>query len=93
MSGYAHLGDSELQTLGRLRCVVPDCGRTFKAEGHEEIICGKHWRLADRRVRQLVTKVRRLARRRGGWSPWLIEQDERLWQKGKAQAIERAMGL
>lgn len=92
MSGYGHLDDDALRGLGRLRCVVPGCCRTFKAEGWSEIICGKHWRLADRRLRQLVTKVRAKARRRG-WSPQLLSLDARLWQKGKGQAIERAMGL
>lgn len=93
MTGYAHLSDDELRALGRLRCVVPGCGRTFRADGCEEVICGKHWRLADRRLRQLVTRVRAKARRRGGWSPRLLSLDDRLWRKGKGQAIERAMGL
>lgn len=90
MTGYTRLNDDELFALGRRRCVVPGCGRTFQARG--EVICGKHWRLADRRLRQLVNKVRAKGRRRG-WPGWLLDLDERLWQKGKAQAIERAMGL
>ena len=77
---------------GRQRCCVPGCGRTFKDEGHQEIICGRHWRLADRRVRDLMTKVRRKARRIG-WTPQLIRLDGVLWAKGRDQAIERAMGL
>ena len=94
MSGYAHLSDDELRALGRLRCVVPGCGRTHRCgQEIEETICGKHWRLADRRLRQLVTRVRAKARRRGGWSPQLLALDDRLWQRGKAQAIEMAMGL
>lgn len=77
---------------GRMRCCVPGCGRTFKDEGHSEIICGKHWRLADRRLRQLMTRVRRKARRIG-WTAQLTALDNRLWSKARDQAIERAMGL
>lgn len=77
---------------GRMRCCVPGCGRTFKDEGHHEIICGKHWRLADQRYRQLLTRVRRKARRTG-WSPQLVSLDNRIWNKARDQAIERAMGL
>jgi len=92
MTGYAHLSDSELSRLGRLRCGVPGCRRTFRADGCDERVCGRHWRLADRRLRRLVTKVRAKARRLG-WSAQLIALDQRLWTKGKAQVIERAMGL
>lgn len=78
---------------GRLSCCVPGCGRTFRIERSEtEVMCGKHWRQADRRLRLLITKVRRRARRRG-WPHWLVEMHNRLWVKGRNQAIERAMGL
>lgn len=90
--GYAHLGDEELGRIGRLRCSVPGCGRTFRVDDCEEVICGRHWRLADRRLRQLVTKVL-IKGRRHGWPDRLLRLHGRLWQKGKAQAIERAMGL
>lgn len=93
MTGFAHLSDNDLRRLGRLRCVVPGCGRTFRVEPYiEETICGKHWRLADRRLRRLDMAVRRKARRIG-WTPRLLFLDHALWLKGKAQAIERAMGL
>lgn len=91
--GYAHLSDDELHAIGRLRCLVPGCGRTYKRDGDEgEVICGRHWRLADRKLRQLVSRVRAKARRRG-WSDSLLALDHRLWMKGREQAIERAMGL
>ena len=78
---------------GRLRCSVPGCGRTFKVEeGVDEVVCGKHWRLADLRLRRLVTKVRRKARKLG-WSDALLRLDHKLWNRGREQAIERAMGL
>ncbi|WOF74187.1 hypothetical protein QMT40_001834 [Parvibaculaceae bacterium PLY_AMNH_Bact1] len=49
----------------RIPCVVPFCGRTAKRlpdDGPDtEIICGKHYRLADKRLRKAAS----LARRRG----------------------------
>lgn len=94
MTGFAHLSDGELRGLGRLRCLVPGCGRTHKVEPHiEATICGKHWRLADRRLRLLMTRVQRKAKRRGGWSAQLLALEARLWQRCTAQAIERALGI
>lgn len=78
---------------GRIRCCVPGCGRTFKREGdEEEVVCGKHWRLADARLRRVITMVRRKARRLG-WSHALACTHDRLWYKCRDQAIERAMGI
>lgn len=49
----------------RIPCVVPFCRRTAKRlpdDGPDaEIICGKHYRLADQRLRKAAS----LARRRG----------------------------
>jgi hypothetical protein len=93
MTGYARLSDAELRAIGRQRCLVPGCGRTFKCEAAiEETICGKHWRLADRRDRLLMTRVHRKAKRLG-WSMALIRLHDRLWAKCSTQAIDRAMGL
>lgn len=93
MTGYAHLGNEELRAIGRLRCLVPGCGRTFKCEPHvEETICGKHWRLADRQPRALLSKVHRKAKR-VGWSMSMVRLHDRLWLKCRTQAVERAMGI
>jgi hypothetical protein len=92
MTGFAHLTDDELARLGRQRCCVPGCRRTYRDDGYSEIMCGKHWRLADRKLRRLVTRVLVKGGRRG-WPDRLLLLHDRLWQKGKAQAIERAMGL
>jgi hypothetical protein len=93
VSGYAHLSDDRLRAIGRLRCLVPGCGRTFKC-GPEvrSTICGKHWRLADQRHRLLMSKVHRKAKR-AGWSMALVRLHDRLWRLCSSQAIERAMGL
>ena len=93
MSGYGHLADDELRAIGRLRCVVPGCGRTHKCGTEiEATICGPHWRLADRRLRRLMTQVERKAKRIG-WTMALLRLHDRLWQTCTRQAIERAMGL
>lgn len=77
---------------GRQRCCVPGCGRTYKDEGHSEIICGKHWRMADAALRQLLARVRRRARHRG-WTSSRVRLDNRIWERARDQAIGRAMGL
>lgn len=93
----------------RLSCCVPFCRRTFKNdEGHEETICGKHWRLSDQHLRRRRTKMERRYRKRFGkngyWeypagSPARIEAVrlwniiDRLWERCKRQAIERAAGI
>jgi hypothetical protein len=93
VSGYAHLSDADLRAAGRLRCLVPGCGRTFRC-GPEvlETICGRHWRLADQRQRRLLARVRRKAKR-AGWTIALARLHDTLWAKCSTQAIERAMGL
>lgn len=47
---------------GRIPCSVPFCGRTASRERFpdaSEIICGKHWRMADKKVRRFKTKADR----------------------------------
>lgn len=77
---------------GRIRCCVPGCGRTFKHEGETEVICGKHWRSADKWRRAILTQLRRKYQRHGlsDREAWLFD---RLWDKCRAQAIERSFGL
>lgn len=45
---------------GRIPCCIPFCRRTAAAEkypGCTEIICGKHWRLAPKRNRQIYSRA------------------------------------
>lgn len=43
---------------GRIACVVPFCRRTAKRqEGVAEVICAKHYRLADRELRSRYRKA------------------------------------
>lgn len=45
---------------GRLKCLVPGCGRTFPGGGSiTEVLCGRHYRMAPASVRQEYRIVRR----------------------------------
>lgn len=93
---------------GRIACCVPGCKRTFAPEGYTQIMCGDHWRGAPARLRQRVSRLRRLYRARFGdnasWvypagSPQRLKavQASRLFQKAwdacRDAAIEKAVGL
>jgi hypothetical protein len=78
---------------GRVRCCVPGCGRTFKEGDYSEIVCGKHWRLGDQRLRRLHCRIRRKAKKHVGWTPQLVRLEYRVWQKLRDQIIERSMGI
>jgi hypothetical protein len=96
---------------GRIPCVVPYCRRTADAtkfEGCDEIICGKHWRMAPASWRRRHSRMFRTYRRRFGnsgyWefpagSPQRIDAVrlhrlcETLWQRCKRAAIEAAAGI
>ena len=50
----------------RIKCVVPHCRRTASKERFptaEEIICGKHWRMIPREVRDVRAKLKRRSRK------------------------------
>jgi hypothetical protein len=49
----------------RISCCIPGCRRTFKAEdcGDGDVMCGKHWRMGDQRLRDRVTRLGRIDRR------------------------------
>ena len=94
----------------RIACSVPFCRRTQarvgKFEHCEEIICGKHWRLARRSRRLVYGRLQREIDRdpRNFFqmppaSPArhrrlkILKLADRLWASLKAEAIERAMGI
>jgi len=93
----------------RIACCVPFCRRTFKEEPHvDEMICGKHYRLASKILRRRRTRlVTRYRKKFGDNAPWaypggspqrieavrLAKLCDVLWKKCKAQAIERAAGI
>ena len=83
---------------GRVPCCVPFCGRTFADDGSYEVMCGKHWRLADpalRHRRAMTVRFYRAAERRGDEAEarrqaWLAHA---LWLAIKKEAIEIAAGI
>ena len=81
----------------RVRCVVPFCRRTYKPTDHdpEEVMCGKHYRLASPILRRRMSRVRRIARKTMDMSKLrrLAVIDNSLWERVKKQAIEAAAGL
>lgn len=83
---------------GRIPCEVPFCRRTARADKYEpgvRIICGKHWRLADRSLRRRWSRLKRLLKRgvTSRVEQRLIYLCNRLWERALKQAIERAMGV
>jgi len=92
----------------RIRCCVPFCRRTFKADGATEVICGKHWRAVPAEVRQAKYYAYRSYKRRFGDNGWWIyppASQERIecsaahrrchdaWERCKRAAIEAASGI
>lgn len=82
----------------RIPCVVPFCQRTAPSEKFEEgseIICGKHFRMIDRRLRNRHRWMRRWEKRhdpetyRNPSKAW--ETGCKIWELCKSQAI-RARG-
>ena len=66
----------------RIGCCIPGCGRTFKRGPDDSeaavIMCGRHWRMGDERMRKRHKQLRKRMR-------WF----ERKWRTRK-NAIERA---
>lgn len=85
----------EKVAAGRIPCIVPGCGRTYKNEhpGEEhELVCGKHWKLADRTARDLHTRLRKKGLK-SGWTMRLERIWQWNWKRLRKQIIERAMGI
>jgi hypothetical protein len=84
---------------GRIPCLVPFCRRTGKRTSDaadEEIICGPHFRLADKSKRRRLSKLYRAWARAAELSKrkyLLTKLWWRQWEAIKVQAIERAMGV
>lgn len=92
---------------GRIACEVPFCRRTAKDDGAEgqQIICGKHWRLADRSLTRRYRKWQRRADDLMSLPPeryTAADQQKvvrvfnlvrKMWDRIRRQAIERAVGI
>lgn len=70
--------------VGRAPCCVAGCGKTFAlraGEGYDvTYICGKHWRMAPKRFRDLVALIRKRAKKRG-WTDKLYRQHNFFWHQ------------
>lgn len=82
----------------RIVCSIPFCGRTAaraKFPQCEEIICGKHYRMASRTWRARRSRLVRFMRRSLDLDKtqhaWRLEDE--LWRRIKKQIIERVVGL
>ncbi len=85
--------------VDRIPCIIDGCGRTFALREGEDYswvtICGTHWRMAPKRMRDLVSAIRRKANRiaqndRKQWPAKLAWQHHRVWEKCR-RAIVRAL--
>lgn len=81
--------------MTRIACQVIGCGRTIngaKIAPNAEWICADHWRLVDRRTKLMLTRIKRKRNRLA--DPCLLTAlGNKVWDRAKAQAIERAMGI
>lgn len=75
----------------RVSCLVPFCRRTIQPDFKgQEWICGIHWPLTRRSLRQLYFRQkRRFERGDATQLPYIL----RSWNRLKKQAIERAAGI
>lgn len=69
--------------VGRNPCCVEGCGKTYALKGEEDyswrIMCGRCWRQAPKWMRDRVTKIRKLARRRG-WTGRIRRLHDMAWE-------------
>ncbi len=79
----------------RLTCEVPHCGQTAAADGVVRWICDGHWQLVDRPLRRLAGRLHRLAQRDVSAEARLEigRRQNRVWDRAREQAIERAAGI
>lgn len=86
----------------RVACCVPFCGRgSTRWPLPYELLCGRHYRLADLSVRRARTNAKRRLVKLGEWeagpdggpiSDRARRLDDLFWGKIKRQAITRAAG-
>jgi hypothetical protein len=81
--------------VGRAPCCIEGCGRTFALSDGDDYgvtyICGKHWRLAPKKWRAHLTRLRAIARRTG-WTLRLRELDDKVWSRCRRAAEKAARG-
>lgn len=77
----------------RIMCCVPGCRRTLVDNGKfNEWICQKHWSAVPRRDRKVYNRRKRIIIQ-GCLSVTFGAASDRLWNRCKREAIERAVGI
>lgn len=79
----------------RVRCAVPGCHRTHAPfeDGSSEWICGKHWDAIPKTYRRVHYRFRRRFKAGRLSSNSIRLWNERIWERLKRVAIERAAGI
>lgn len=79
--------------VDRNPCLIEGCGRTFANDGDYsgQFICGKHWRLAPKRMRDVVARVRKIGEKTG-WPRPTVKRFCRLWERTARAAQAAASG-
>jgi hypothetical protein len=90
----------------RSPCCVPGCRRTTK--GSHEWVCGNHWPAVPKAWRRRLALIRRRYRKQFGDNAWhvypagspdrlaavrLYRLWDKMWDRCKRAAIERALGI
>lgn len=80
--------------VGRNPCVVEGCGRTRDGSRPrlDIWICGRHWKLVPRRLRDVHKRLWRLQRKSGGWTTTLNARYWRIWPRLVVAAQRAARG-
>lgn len=76
----------------RIACVVPFCRRTTGRTEFSEWLCGDHWRMVDKPKRRVYGRYMRQWRRYGPTKRMAAAAD-RIWNRLKREAIEKAAGI
>jgi hypothetical protein len=77
----------------RVLCSVPGCNRSREVKSElDEWLCGEHWRLVPKKMRRVLSRYIRRARR-GDYHRTNAEAWRRCWLRAKREAIEIAMGI
>lgn len=77
---------------GRQRCCVVGCRRTFKDEGYSAQICGAHWRMGSKAMRDECRVIEKAAKR-SGWTNERLDRHHALFAAIVDQATEKSVGL
>lgn len=82
--------------IDRILCCAPFCKRTVRrdklAYGASEWICQTHYSLVDIKLKRQRSSLRRRNIKRQEWERY-VKTDNRMWDRIKRQAIERAVGI